>query len=122
MSVNDNLDEYNKVRQQLQDAEAGFIPVNPSEDLLEAFMGLHHFTVEPEQYHFNILLLDHIGQKIYTCSAFEDTKQWTLKIMCLVVELRNIKENWRKEKDSRKRRKIYSKMNYIKGGLNRYED
>lgn len=123
MGVNDNLNDYNKVRRQLQDAESGFIPTNPSEDLLEAFMGLHKFSVTRDKYGFNILLFDDIGQKIYTYPAsIKGNKQWALRIMYLVVSLRNMKETYWKEKDFRKRRKIFSKMNSIKGELNRYED
>lgn len=122
MSVKDNLHDYNMVRRQLQDVEGGFIPINPSEDLLEAFMGLHKFSATKDECSFSILLIDEIGQKIYTYPMSNmNEKQWGLKTMYLIVSLRNMKETYWKEKDFRKRRKIFSKMNSIKGELNRYE-
>lgn len=121
MSVHNNLDEYNKVREQLQRAEGGFIPIDPSKDLLEAFMGLHKFSISENEYNFEILLIDEVDQKIYAYPMVNrGDKQWVLELMCLIVKLRNIKKTWLEEKDSRKRRKIYSKMNYIKGELNVY--
>ena len=123
MGVNDNLHDYNIVRGQLQDVEGGFIPANPSKDLLEAFMGLHKFSVTKDECSFSILLRDNIGQKIYTYPmCLMNGKQWALETMYLIVSLRNMKKTWWKEKDYRKRRKIFSRMNSIKGELNRYED
>ena len=94
-----------------------------NEDLLEDFMTRHNFSAIRDEFKLNVILTDNIGKKRYgiPMSMLGD-KQQALKIMCLVVELRNMKENWGKEKGYHKRRKIYSKMNYIKGELNRYED
>jgi len=124
MSVDDNLDDYNKVRTQLQDVEGGWIPTNPSKDLLDAFMGLHHFSLSYDERRFDILLIDNKDRKVYAypqSKSIRDEKPWALIMIRHIVSLRNIKETYWKEKDHRKRRKIFSKMNSIKGELNRYE-
>jgi len=121
MGMYDNIDEYNKVRQQLQNAEAGVIPMNPSEDLIKSFMSRYSFSISYDERRFNVLLIDDIGRKIYAYpQSITGGRQWALRTMYLIVSLRNMKENWRKEKDSHKRRKIYSKMNCVKGELNQY--
>lgn len=98
------------------------IPANPSEELLNNFMVVHGFNITQDICRFNINLIDNIGQKIYTYPMLiKGEKEWTLRIMNLIVSLRNIKKTWLEEKDYRKKRKIYSKMNCIKGELNRYE-
>ena len=121
MSMYDNIDKYNEVRRHIQNVEDGFIPENPDKDLLEVFMVRHHFSVTQDECRFHHLLIDEVGQKIYTYPmCLMNDRQWALETMCLVVSLRNMKEDWGKEKDSHKRRKIYSKMNCIKGELNQY--
>ena len=122
MSMYDSRERYNLIRRQIELTEKGIIPHSPSEDLLEAFMTMHHFSVSRDERKFDILLIDNKEQKIYTYPmAIEGGKQWALKTMCLIVSLRNFKKTCLEEKDFRKRRKIYSKMNCIKGELNRYE-
>ena len=122
MSMYDNRDKYNLIRRQIELTERGIIPHSPSDDLLEAFMTMHHFSVTQDQRSFGILLMDNIGQKIYTYPmGIKGDKQWALKTMCLVISLRNFKKTCLEKKDFRERRKIYSKMNCIKGELNRYE-
>jgi len=100
------------------------VPINPSEDLLEAFMSLHHFSLFYDERRFDILLIDNEDRKVYAypqSKSIRDEKPWALIMIRHIVSLRNMKKDWGKEKDSHKRRKIYSKMNSIKGELNRYE-
>ena len=94
-----------------------------SSDNIESFMKEHHFRFFHDERRFDTLLFDDISRKTYRYSDFtivRDT-QLALETMRLIVSLRNMKKTYWKEKDSHKRRKIYSKMNYIKGELNRYE-
>ena len=100
------------------------IPTNPSEELLSEeflkdFMFKNNFAIDTNARKWELMLFDNIDHKIYTYPmANRGDKQWVLKMMCLIISLRNFKESWLKEKDFHKRRKIFSKMNCIKGKLN----
>lgn len=98
---------------------AFIIPTDPSEIIIEDFARKYGFRFRNEGYNFRIW--DENNRKVYTFPLFFMSPNQILKLMCLIVELRNIKKTWLEEKDFYKRRKIYSKGNYIRGELNKYE-
>ena len=95
------------------------IPSNPNEIVIEDFARKQNFIFRNEGYNFR--MWDKNNKDVYIFPLVYMSPIQILEIMRLIVSLRNMKESWLKEKDYHKRRKILSRMNSIKGELNRWK-